>query len=272
MNEFRSLEPDDIEVKVKSVSAKGVSVLLYKTARVDMAILDETVGIMGWKCTYREIKGNLFCSILIWDEEKNQWVDKEDCGIESREDSEGNEKKGEASDAFKRAGFRWGIGRELYSSPFIFLSVETIAKGSGFEMKDKFAKFHVDKIEYQDKKIVALTIKDDKGHVVYTMGQKKQPDAKPEEKQQAATITPVARPTMAQKSVKDLIGEITSLLYPKALDGGHLFEDARNVAIYHEMMRDFKKIHPDMVDCKQLSAEELNSVIAAMQPEGPEEG
>lgn len=117
---FRNLNASEIEVKVKKVTDKGVIVLLYKTARTDMDILDETVGQSNWINDYKEIKGNLYAGIGIKGA-NGEWIWKWDCGVESREDGDGNEKKGEASDAFKRAGFRWGIGRELYTSPFIFI-------------------------------------------------------------------------------------------------------------------------------------------------------
>ena len=97
--EFPTLEADDIEVKVKKVGKTGTSVLLYKTARTDMEYLDKVVGIDNWQCDYKEIKGNLYCTIQIWDDDKKHWISKVDCGIESREDGDGNEKKGEASDA-----------------------------------------------------------------------------------------------------------------------------------------------------------------------------
>ena len=116
---MRLLKADEIEVKIKQVKETGLVALLYKTARTDMDILDDTYGAENWQCEYEEIKGNMYCKIGIWSEKRNQWIWKQDCGIESREDGEGNEKKGEASDAFKRAGFKWGIGRELYTSPFI---------------------------------------------------------------------------------------------------------------------------------------------------------
>lgn len=119
---MRSLKADEIEVRVGTVGAKGVTLLLYKNARVDRQVLDEEFGQMNWQVKYTENKGNLFCSIGVWDKEKAQWVWKEDAGAESNMEKE----KGEASDAFKRAGFRWGIGIELYASPFIFLPVATI--------------------------------------------------------------------------------------------------------------------------------------------------
>ena len=118
---MRSLKADEIEVRIGTVGQKGVTMLLYKNARVDRQMLDETFGQTNWQCRYSEHKGNLFCSIGVYDPDKKEWVWKEDCGTESQTEKE----KGEASDAFKRAGFRWGIGIELYSSPFIFLQVKT---------------------------------------------------------------------------------------------------------------------------------------------------
>lgn len=124
---MRALRPDEIEVRVGQVFEKGVSMLLYKNARTDMQILDETYGAMNWQCTYSEHKGNLFCSIGVYDPLTKGWTWKEDCGTESNTEKE----KGEASDAFKRAGFRWGIGRELYTAPFIWLQVATDPIGNG---------------------------------------------------------------------------------------------------------------------------------------------
>lgn len=162
-DKFRKLNADEIEVRVKTVGEKGATALLYKTARTDMQLLDETVGADAWSCDYKEIKGNLFCGITI------DGVTKWDCGIESREDNEGNEKKGEASDAFKRAGFRWGIGRELYTSPFIWLNTKTEKNSKGAWVVSDFATFSVNSIGYEGNRISSLSIVDDKsGSVVYT--------------------------------------------------------------------------------------------------------
>lgn len=156
---FRPLYESEIEVKVKQVKDTGLVALLYKTARTDMDLLDETVGAENWTNDYREIKGNLYCGIGIKDGDMCTW--KWDCGIESREDEEGNEKKGEASDAFKRAGFRWGIGRELYTSPFIWISADKANITTGRNGKPTCNdKFKVEKIVYSEdgKRIVGLAI------------------------------------------------------------------------------------------------------------------
>lgn len=201
MERFRTLNPDEIEVKVKQVGEKGTVVLLYKTARVDYELLDEKYGVEGWQCDYTEIKGNLYCTISIWDAGKNQWVRKQNCGIESRADGDGNEKKGEASDALKRAGFVVGIGRELYSSPFTFIKSDvcpTMKNDKGqWVLKNKFTKFEVAEIGYDDnRRVNRLVIVDDKGTIVYTYGKKQETPppqprkaTKPPEKQADVTVT-----------------------------------------------------------------------------------
>jgi len=169
MKDIPLLTSEDIEVKIKQCTKSGAVALLYKTARVDYRILDEVFGPLGWKINYTEIKGNLYCTISLWDKENHQWVEKQNCGIESREDGEGNEKKGEASDAAKRAGFVVGIGSELYSAPFIFMDVATEDDGKGkFKLKDPYAKYVVTKIEYnkETRVITALTIANEKTNTV----------------------------------------------------------------------------------------------------------
>lgn len=164
---FRFLTADEIEVKVKQVKENGLVCLLYKTARTDMDLLDETVGPENWVNDYREIKGNLYAGIGIRQADGTM-VWKWDCGVESREDGEGNEKKGEASDAFKRAGFRCGIGRELYSSPFVWIGADKaeIKAGKDYKGNPVFRcndKFSVEKIAYDENtgRIIGLAIRND---------------------------------------------------------------------------------------------------------------
>jgi len=191
------LTADDIEVKVKKVTQKGAIALLYKTARTDMDMLDRVFGAENWQCRYEEIKGNLYCTILMRSE-SGDWVAKQDCGIESRSDGDGNEKKGEASDAFKRAGFRWGIGRELYTAPFTFLQVPTVSDGNGYKLQNPFARFDVASIGYDDnRRINALTIVDDKGVVVFTYGKRL-----PEPGKRKESTAPVTSKSMINTAMK----------------------------------------------------------------------
>lgn len=169
--EFPLLDKEQISVKVKQVTANGAVALLYKSARVDMDVLDSVVGQGNWECDYREIHGNLYCGIGIYNVEQDRVIWKWDCGIESAQD-DGNEKKAEASDAFKRAGFRWGIGRELYSAPFTFLNVATEQDprdNRKWKLKNPFDRFEVSGIRYDDnRKIEALTIVNSKtGEVMF---------------------------------------------------------------------------------------------------------
>lgn len=117
---FRKLKASEIDVRVAQCSEKGVSLLLYKDARVDMRILDETVGALNWQKEYK--RDNQNCVVSIWDESKQAWISKEDTGTESNTEKE----KGLASDSFKRACFNWGIGRELYSAPFIWVGADKV--------------------------------------------------------------------------------------------------------------------------------------------------
>lgn len=167
---MRKLRADEIECRVAQVSAKGCSLLLYKTARVDRAILDEEFGMMNWQNDFKVIDGKMYGYISVYDEKKKEWITKSDCGTESNTEAE----KGQASDAFKRAGFKWGIGVELYTAPFIFVQCETVKNGNRYELVNKYVKYQVKEIGYADNgDINKLIITDDKGNNVYTFGYKK---------------------------------------------------------------------------------------------------
>lgn len=166
MLEFRKLRAEEIDVRVGAVSPKGYSLLLYKDARVDMSILDETIGAMNWQREHKEVKGNLFCGVSIWDEEKAQWITKWDCGAETITEKE----KGESSDSFKRSCFLWGIGRELYTSPFIWINCECPDKKLPYEEQKRVGGMRVSTIEYKDNAISHLVIVDNKGNKIFTFG------------------------------------------------------------------------------------------------------
>ena len=108
---IRLLRADEIECRVSSISKNGVSLLLYKDARVDQRILDETFGIFGWKRSHQCIDGNLYCTVEVFDKETGIWVSKQDAGSTGK--SEKEKEKSQASDSFKRACFNWGIERNL---------------------------------------------------------------------------------------------------------------------------------------------------------------
>ena len=166
MNKFRTLRADELDCRVGTCNDKGFSLLLYKDARCDQNVLDETVGIANWQRDHKEVKGNLFCGVSIWDESKKQWITKWDCGVESNTEKE----KGEASDSFKRACFNWGIGRELYTAPFIYIKGNT-EKNSKGNFVPTFKRMEVNEIEYEDGKITQLVILGD-GQPIFTYGKR----------------------------------------------------------------------------------------------------
>ena len=168
---FRELRADEIECRVSQIietkQGTAVALLLYKDARTDAKVLDETVGWQNWQAKYYEVKGNLFCSVGI--KQDDGWVWKDDCGTESNTERQ----KGEASDAYKRACFRFGLGRELYTAPQIWVDGKECQK----LFKDDYGKwkcydrFKVRLITYKDGAIKDLAIEHAKTHnVVFSCG------------------------------------------------------------------------------------------------------
>lgn len=152
---FRGLKANEIDVRIGQIKDGKASFLLYKDARADMIILDETVGAMNWQ--RKHLRDNKNCIVEIWNEERAQWVGKEDTGTESNTEAE----KGLASDSFKRACFNWGIGRELYTAPNIVIKCETVKSGErAFKLKNPFEFWgiYVGELEYQDGQISYLTV------------------------------------------------------------------------------------------------------------------
>ena len=83
--------------------------------------------------------------------------------------------KSQASDSFKRACFNWGIGRELYSAPFIWIPVgkALIQMKEGSNKEKRYYcndHFSVESIAYNsDREISGLVIRNDKGQTVYEL-------------------------------------------------------------------------------------------------------
>lgn len=164
---FRKLRADEIDCRVNTINEKGLTLLLYKDARCDMNILDETVGCMNWKREHTRDNAN--CIVSIYNNDIKEWISKEDTGTESFTEKE----KGLASDSFKRACFNWGIGRELYTSPFIWVSKENCTLTTKSDGKyTTYDTFKVSSIGYNENgEIDKLVIKNAKTHkVVFNMG------------------------------------------------------------------------------------------------------
>src|SRR5690554_5066101 len=154
---MRTLRAEEINVKPQMFVNGKALLIIFKDSRVDMDMLDEEFGAKNWQRKHKEVAGKMFCSIEVWDAEKG-WIAKEDVGIESDIEKE----KGESSDSFKRAGTNWGIGRELYTAPQIWI---TLKKDELKEGKKLYTKFFVDRIEYEGHSIIALEIIDQYGEI-----------------------------------------------------------------------------------------------------------
>lgn len=185
MNMFRELRADEIECRIaqikKTQNGPGLSLLLYKDARCDQNILDETVGPMYWQ--RKHTRDNANCIVSIWSRDLNQWIEKEDTGTESNTEKE----KGLASDSFKRACFNWGIGRELYTAPFIWITADKC----GIKEKDGklfcYDRFTVKNISYKNGSICGVQIKNQAtGKVCFNWGEITEADT-PEKPEQPDT-------------------------------------------------------------------------------------
>lgn len=223
---LRLLRADEIECRVGVVNEKGLSILLFKDARVDQKILDETFTPFGWRRTHQSIEGNLYCTVEIWDQEKEQWIAKQDVGTTSYSEKE----KGQASDSFKRACFNWGLGRELYTAPFIWVPAGTASiqkKGDRYVTPDRF---YVDSISYNaEREIEALVIINGKGRKVYELMKKAEAGKKPEpesmlDMQKEALERELNRTGVTLEAVLERyqikkLEDMTPELYEKALKG-----------------------------------------------------
>lgn len=235
---FRDLTAEEIECRVQSIKQNGLVLLLYKDARCDMNILDETVGAENWQREHYECKGNLFCRVGIKCGE--EWVWKADCGTESNTEAQ----KGEASDSFKRACFNWGIGRELYTSPFIWInSCHCNIKENEYGGKKSYScydKFVVEAVKIENKKIVGLTIKNTtSGNVVFTYGEgiPKQEEVKPDKIHidaliKTAQVKGVAIDRLLKKYGIEKIEDISMAQYAECARGLNKMPDVNKSEIF----------------------------------------
>ena len=207
---MRKLRADEIDCRVATVSEKGCSLLLYKDARVDMNMLDEEYGAMNWQRKHESIDGKMFCTISVWDKEKGQWISKQDVGTESYTEAT----KGESSDSFKRSGFCWQIGRELYTAPFIWINkndCKLVEKNGKMTTYDHFT---LRDIQYDGDRISALEIVNDSlKRTVYTYGKlsASTPKIAKEEQKEEKKYAPNLIPKAEDKDKKATYGQITQL-------------------------------------------------------------
>lgn len=216
INAVRLLKADEIECRIAVINEKGLSLLLYKDARVDQKILDETFGVFGWKRSHQCIDGNLYCTVEIRDKETGEWIAKQDVGTTGYAEKE----KSQASDSFKRACFNWGIGRELYSAPFIWIpasKVQIQRKNDKYYCNENF---HVASIVYNEsREIAGFCITNDKGDCIYewkssakeaadTKGAEKKNPAKKEPEMEFTKTAGAQKPSLTKKQMDGLATEL----------------------------------------------------------------
>ena len=196
---FRLLRADEIDCRVAQIKENGLSLLLYKDARCDMNILDETVGEFNWKREH--CRDNANCIVSIWDAEKGQWISKEDTGTESQSEAE----KGLASDSFKRACFNWGIGRELYTAPFIWITADNCKIVKYGEKFKCFDKFDVKNISYTDNGEIDGLVIVSNYKEVFTWGKYKNAS------QAKTKATKKEAPPISQMQLKDVYAKLLEM-------------------------------------------------------------
>ena len=225
---FRTLKANEIDCRISTINDKGLALLLYKDARVDQNILDETVGEMNWQ--RKHTRDNANCIVSIWDSNKSQWIEKEDTGTESFSEAE----KGLASDSFKRACFNWGIGRELYTAPFIWITKDNckIDKKKDQNGKEKYTcndKFKVQQIEYnENREITSLVIVNKTiGDVVFNYGSKIQV----KQTESSKTEKPKTEPSPELKEKAKLYATIKDLMVNKNITGDMVLEQFKKKSV-----------------------------------------
>ena len=261
---FRDLRADEIECRVARCGDWGAMLLLYKDARCDQIILDETVGAMNWTRTHSRDNAN--CTVSIWDESKRQWIGKEDTGTESNTEKE----KGLASDSFKRACFNWGIGRELYTAPTIIIHANQCEK-----LKEKngrwqcYDEFEVAGMTIENKRIIGLRIRNNSkdGRIVYTMGE--QPAAA--EERPAAKAKPSAAKGQDKPAAKVAVTASDTVQAEAPIDKKKQCE-WYNIVLQElgiskdEMSRRFVEARDELdYDSETLTDEQVKNVLRAVR-------
>ena len=211
MNMFRTLRADEIDCRISQVKENGLSLLLYKDARCDQNILDEVVGPFNWKREHT--RDNRNCIFSIKNPETGEWISKEDTGTESNTEKE----KGLASDSFKRACFNWGIGRELYTAPFIWIAAKDCKIVEYKGKKACFDRFTVKGIGYTDGVISGVEIKNQAtGKICFKWGEvnEEAPDKPEQPDDEPPEVKPIAQDAPGEVKTADKLPKKAQTLSP----------------------------------------------------------
>ena len=89
--------------------------------------LDSYIGIGNWQDSYLTTDKGVVCTLSL--KVDGEWISKTDGGDYTQIEAF----KGGMSDAFKRAGVKWGVARYLYELPVTFVDTNASKdKNSGF--------------------------------------------------------------------------------------------------------------------------------------------
>ena len=223
-NFVRLLRADEIEVRISQINERGVSLLIFKDARADIRLLNETFGPFGWRRSHQLIGNSLFCTVEVLDKETGIWVAKQDVGTSGTTEPE----KTAASDSFKRACTCWSLGVELYSSPRIYIPSDRVKIHKQGERYVTYEQFHVDKIEYsEEREITYLRIMNSSNVVVFEWKKPKKAAQKLEglSEMQLAQLkrevqrTGVGFGAILQRYNLESVDQMTEEMYADALKG-----------------------------------------------------
>lgn len=201
MKEIRRLNADEIEVKVQSFTqdgsgnATGAILIPYIGRGAGITILNETFGVTGWQIPadgYRIDGNRMTCNILLYDEEKKEWISKIDGTSHDPKAVDDKSIKGEMTDAFKRTCQTLGIGIELNTSPFIYVKAGDInVKKNKSGNPVTYDKFACTSITYSDSgRITSMEVMNqNSGQIIYRF------------KAKATASKPVAKPAEQPKPV-----------------------------------------------------------------------
>ncbi len=124
-------KPKDGEKEKKDYTSTATCIS-YLEPRDIAQVLDDTFGHYNWQDEYYEVQGSVYCKIGIWSDIRKQWIWKSDAGETKRDylkeiylkatetdryklnQEMENVSKTQATDAFKRAAVKFGLGRFQY--------------------------------------------------------------------------------------------------------------------------------------------------------------
>ena len=153
MKKIRTLKADEIECRPQSVKNNKATLLLYIDSRAATNLLDETYGMENWTIEYKDVAGQIYGRLSIYDTETNRWIYREDTGSPANIEKE----KSLASDVLKRTIVRFGV-TELYTTPRIEIADDGYGN-SGYKVSE---------IEYnENREIIHLVITNRFGKEMY---------------------------------------------------------------------------------------------------------